>query len=118
MILCPRCERPLEGHDDGHCHRRMSRRHFLFSGAAAAALIVVPPLPDGFVKDENGLYLLNLVDNRGFMTEGYAGRYRFNGVVHEVCLSTEDLLRFNEHGKAPLGIIYPSQAGQPKRLRI
>lgn len=39
MILCHECEKPLEGHDDAGCRRRMSRRYFMGAvvGAAFAA---------------------------------------------------------------------------------
>lgn len=36
-ILCPRCEKPVEGHDDAGCRRRMSRRFFF--GLAAGAVV-------------------------------------------------------------------------------
>ncbi len=45
MILCPHCERPLEGHDAGHCARRMSRRFFFGLCAGAAGAIVAPEQP-------------------------------------------------------------------------
>ncbi len=40
-ILCPNCEKPIEGHNDSACRRRMSRRYFfgaLGGGIAAAAI--------------------------------------------------------------------------------
>ncbi len=45
MILCPHCERPLEGHDGGHCARRMSRRFFFGLCAGAVGAIVTPEQP-------------------------------------------------------------------------
>lgn len=46
MIYCPRCEKPLEGHDDGACARRMSRRFFfgvVGGGIVAAQAVVALP---------------------------------------------------------------------------
>lgn len=45
LLHCPRCEKPLEGHDDAACARRMSRRFFFgaLTGGVAAA-VVVPEL--------------------------------------------------------------------------
>lgn len=37
-ILCPRCEEPLEGHDEEKCARRMTRRHFVGVWGAAIAV--------------------------------------------------------------------------------
>ncbi len=36
-LLCPKCERPLDGHDNDRCKRKLSRRFFL--GAAAGVVI-------------------------------------------------------------------------------
>ncbi len=48
-LVCPRCERSMEGHDEAACSRRMSRRFFFQSvgGAAAAVAVasVLPPAP-------------------------------------------------------------------------
>lgn len=46
MIYCPRCEKPLDGHDEGACARRMSRRFFfgvVGGGLVAAQAIVAQP---------------------------------------------------------------------------
>ena len=61
-LVCPRGERPMEGHDEAACARRMSRRYFFGLGAGAvAAAIVVPQLPTGGlfnpVANVAGLYL-------------------------------------------------------------
>lgn len=45
-LVCPQCEKPMEGHDEGSCARRMSRRYFFAVSAgavaAAAASQIVP----------------------------------------------------------------------------
>jgi hypothetical protein len=49
-LICPRCEKPLEGHDEAACVRRMSRRFFFgvcVGGVAAAA--VAKPLVEQIV---------------------------------------------------------------------
>lgn len=38
-LCCPRCEKPLAGHDEAACERRMSRRYFF--GIAAGAAVAV-----------------------------------------------------------------------------
>jgi hypothetical protein len=38
-LVCPRCEKALEGHDEAECARRMSRRYFFGVAAGAAAVI-------------------------------------------------------------------------------
>jgi hypothetical protein len=44
-LICPRCEKPLDGHDDQACQRKMSRRYFFgMFGAAAAAAIAAPQM--------------------------------------------------------------------------
>lgn len=53
-LICPRCEKPLDGHDEGACARKMSRRFFfgvvgggLLAAQAApviAATVEEPPL--------------------------------------------------------------------------
>lgn len=49
-LICPRCEKPLAGHDEEACARKISRRFFFqaVSGAAAAAAIaqVLPAVVD------------------------------------------------------------------------
>lgn len=42
-LICGRCERSLEGHDDAACARRMSRRFFFGVCAGAAAVATVVP---------------------------------------------------------------------------
>lgn len=37
-LVCPRCERSLEGHDEAECSRKMSRRYFF--GTVAGGVIV------------------------------------------------------------------------------
>lgn len=46
-ILCPKCERSLDGHSEADCARKMSRRYFFGLGAAAAAIALglAPKLP-------------------------------------------------------------------------
>lgn len=50
-MLCPRCEKPLEGHDEAACERRMSRRYFFGVAAGVATAIAgakaVPDLYGG-----------------------------------------------------------------------
>jgi hypothetical protein len=43
-LICPRCEQPLEGHDEVACVRRMSRRFFfgVCVGGVAAASVAKP----------------------------------------------------------------------------
>lgn len=55
-IVCPRCEKPLAGHDDAGCERRMSRRFFfgLCAGAAVVAsgmelVTVVEAAPEALI---------------------------------------------------------------------
>ncbi len=44
-LYCTHCDRPLDGHDDGACKRRMSRRFFFrVLGGAAAATVAAEPL--------------------------------------------------------------------------
>lgn len=84
-LVCPRCERSLEGHDDGDCARRMSRRYFFGLGAAAIALGMAPKLPtisngdfnpaiiealDRYVQDLRGGYIVD--------PGGVRGIYYFN----------------------------------------
>lgn len=42
-LLCPRCERSLDGHDDAACARKMSRRWFIGATLGAAASAIVAP---------------------------------------------------------------------------
>lgn len=42
-LLCPRCEKPLEGHDQAACDRRMSRRYFFGCVAGGAASVANAP---------------------------------------------------------------------------
>ena len=44
MIYCPRCEKPLDGHDEGACARRMSRRFFFF-GVVGGGIVAAQALP-------------------------------------------------------------------------
>lgn len=39
MMVCPRCETTLEGHNEKACERRMSRRYFFGVAAGAAAVL-------------------------------------------------------------------------------
>jgi hypothetical protein len=39
QIVCPHCEKPVEGHDDAGCRRRMTRRHFFGLGLGAVAAV-------------------------------------------------------------------------------
>lgn len=45
-LYCPRCEKPLDNHDQAACNRRMSRRYFfgVFAGAILAAEAPKPNL--------------------------------------------------------------------------
>ncbi len=42
-ILCPNCEKPIEGHDDSACRRRMSRRYFFGALGGGIVTAVVAP---------------------------------------------------------------------------
>lgn len=42
-LVCPRCEKPLEGHDEAACVRRMSRRYFFGAMAGGAVLAAAGP---------------------------------------------------------------------------
>lgn len=46
-LLCPRCEKPLDGHDRAACERRMSRRYLFGAalGGVAAAVAVAQAAP-------------------------------------------------------------------------
>lgn len=57
-LCCPRCEKPIEGHDEAACERRMSRRYFFGVAAGVAVAVagasavpalfeVEPPLESG-----------------------------------------------------------------------
>lgn len=50
-LVCPRCEKPLEGHSEADCARKMSRRWFLGAtlGAVAGA-VVAPPAVQAFTQ--------------------------------------------------------------------
>jgi hypothetical protein len=44
-LVCPRCEESLEGHDEGACARRMSRRYFFgVVGGGLVAAAVAPQI--------------------------------------------------------------------------
>ena len=47
-LYCPHCERPLDGHDDKACARKMSRRWFFGvcagAGVAMAASVAAPAI--------------------------------------------------------------------------
>jgi len=48
-VLCPRCERAMEGHDEAACQRRMSRRYFFgLVGAAAVTSVAAPSVGGDF----------------------------------------------------------------------
>lgn len=54
-LLCPRCEKPLDGHNAAACERRMSRRYFFgaaLGGVAAAVAVaqVAPVLESGMAR--------------------------------------------------------------------
>jgi hypothetical protein len=61
-LVCPRCEESLEGHDEGACARRMSRRYFfgVVGGGlvAAAAAPKIADLSGWTVEIETGPSLL------------------------------------------------------------
>lgn len=50
-LHCPRCEKPIDGHDEGACARRMSRRFFFGTLAGGVAAAVVPRIPTGGLFD-------------------------------------------------------------------
>lgn len=51
-LVCPHCERPLEGHEDKACRRRMSRRWFLGAlGGVVAAVVLPKRVPTGGLFD-------------------------------------------------------------------
>jgi hypothetical protein len=51
-LYCGRCEKPLEGHDERACRRRMSRRYFFgVIAGAAAALSARKRIPTGGLFD-------------------------------------------------------------------
>lgn len=61
-LVCPRCEKPIEGHDDAACERRMSRRFFFQAVAGAAVAVSVAPqiiteLAEGLVKPSGNTFL-------------------------------------------------------------
>lgn len=41
-LACPRCEKPIEGHDEKACEHRMSRRYFFGALAAGVAVVALP----------------------------------------------------------------------------
>jgi hypothetical protein len=43
QLICPRCEKPLDGHDDGGCARRMSRRFFF--GVVGGGILAAQAAP-------------------------------------------------------------------------
>lgn len=46
-LICPKCEKPLEAHVDGHCQKRLSRRFFLGAlGSAFATAAVAKVIPN------------------------------------------------------------------------
>jgi len=61
-LVCPHCEKPLEGHDQAACERGMSRRYFfgsLLGGIVAAATaptlvesVVLRPYPNIILTPE------------------------------------------------------------------
>ena len=42
LLYCPRCEKPLDGHDQTACNRRMSRRFFFGMGLGVMAAVAIP----------------------------------------------------------------------------
>ncbi len=45
MLICPHCEKPLEGHDESGCRRRMSRRFFFGLCVAPLAARIAGAVP-------------------------------------------------------------------------
>lgn len=46
-LLCPRCEKPLEDHEDGQCPKRLNRRFFLGAlGSAFGVAALAKYLPE------------------------------------------------------------------------
>lgn len=46
-LLCPKCEKALEDHEDGHCPKALSRRFFLGAlGSAFASAALAKVLPN------------------------------------------------------------------------
>jgi hypothetical protein len=41
-LLCPKCERPLEDHDEDRCKRKMSRRFFLGAATGVVLAVAIP----------------------------------------------------------------------------
>jgi hypothetical protein len=55
MLICPRCERSLEGHDPKACARKLSRRFFFgLAGGALAALAVAPEVAKAAAQHASG----------------------------------------------------------------
>jgi len=45
LVVCPHCEKPLVGHDEAACSRKMSRRFFFGMIAAPVAIAIAAKLP-------------------------------------------------------------------------
>lgn len=65
-LICPRCEKPLEGHSEADCARKMSRRWFLGATlGAVAGVVIAPTLPvNPFLTPVRSAYATLGVGNR------------------------------------------------------
>lgn len=72
-LVCPRCEKSLEGHDEAACVRRMSRRYFFGAMAGGAVLAATGPELAKAATTELILRQFNIQDvNRWDIAYGYA----------------------------------------------
>lgn len=64
-MVCPRCEKPLEGHDEAACERRMSRRYFFgVAVGAVAGAMALPKLLVGLdAADGKSYTVLSVVES-------------------------------------------------------
>jgi hypothetical protein len=52
-LICPKCEKPLDEHDEGGCRRKLSRRFFLGAlGTSLAAAAAAQYLPNVEIKKQ------------------------------------------------------------------
>lgn len=94
-LICPFCEKAIEGHDEAACERRMSRRFFFQVAAGAAAVAVISPtiitsLTDSLVSPRGNTFLsteqisletLNIFSDN-FSFDDFSARYIAPAIEH------------------------------------
>lgn len=128
-LVCPRCEKPLAGHDDGGCERRMSRRFFfgLCAGAAVVAsgmelVTVVEAAPEALVVTAAPKVIVASDDWKDHIvvrSRGTSHRPRMNGSIRLPSGETEirlpaRLMSSHEWRSLTAGTLTPEQLANIK----